>query len=291
MPQHQILIACRDSAEGEMIRAAIDQPSTPVFHKSAALFDAFTSAQNSFIVMTSLIMDETANGLLTKAAIIHPTHNIIYARHADRALNVLRLFGCGCAAIIGPDELSLLPNLLNPSESYLDELVMPPFFIDDDESSLKDPPANSAQPLHITILGAQALMSCANALLNISASHAMSIACVAPSNAWALDHFISSLKEYTLWSALTRPIIEHGAVTLCKDFNALASLEPTSQHIVICHGILSEAENEYISRLPKEIRIFTASSEGYLERTDNAPDTPIRSERLWDILISTLYGS
>lgn len=291
MLNHQILIACRDSSEAEMLRAALEQPSTPVFHKSSALFDAFSATPDAFILMTSLVMDETAIGLLTKAAIINPTYNIIYARHADQALNVLRLFGCGCAAILGPDEINLLPDLLNPSEDYLDELVMPPFFIDDDESTLKEPPSSTALPLHVSFLGAQAMMSCANALLNINASHAMSMSCVAPSNKWALDHLISSMQEYTLWTAQTRPVVVHGSVTLCQDFKMLAALEPTSQHIVVCHGNLSHDEDLYLSRLPEGTRIFTATDEGYIEQEKNGVGAAIRPEKLWELFITTLYGN
>ncbi len=143
MPHHQIIIACRNSAESELLRSAIGQPSTPVYHKAARLFDHISTSPGAFLILTPLIMDETASGILTKSAIIHPTYNILYACHAIDALNLLRLYGCGCDAILGPDELNLLPDLLNPSENQLNDLVTPPFFIDDDESRLKDPPKSS----------------------------------------------------------------------------------------------------------------------------------------------------
>ncbi|MBQ9817300.1 MAG: hypothetical protein IJM59_07545 [Proteobacteria bacterium] len=291
MPHHQIIIACRNSAESELLRSVIGQPSTPVYHKAARLFDHISTSPGAFLILTPLIMDETASGILTKSAIIHPTYNILYACHAVDALNLLRLYGCGCAAILGPDELNLLSDLLTPAENQLNELVMPPFFIDDDESSLKDPPKSSAQPLHITFLGAQALMSCANALLNITASDSMSMACIAPANPWATDHLISSIHEYTLWSTQTRPIIARSTLTLCHDINALASLEPTSQHFIVCHGMLNDQERAYLDHLPKKPRIFTASDEGYIDYTQSDLETIIAPERLWNIFISALYGN
>ncbi|MBR4986856.1 MAG: hypothetical protein IKY83_14075 [Proteobacteria bacterium] len=290
MPHHQIIIACRDNAEAEVLRSAAGQPSASAYHKSTTLLDHLAAAGGSFLVMTPLIMDETANGILTKVAIIQPSYSILYARHADRALNVLRLFGCGCSVILGPDELSELPAYLEPDEAYLDALVMPPFFIDDDESSLKEPPSRQACPLHVTFLGAQAMMSCANALLNIHASSAMSMACVVPRNAWAREHLIQSLGEYTLWNAQTKPLIATSCVTFCNDFNALASLEPTGQHFVICHGLMSDAENAYLDRLPACVRVFEAAREGYSEKSQTGFEAMISPERLWDILISALYA-
>lgn len=290
MAHHQIIIACRDNAEAETLRSAAGQPSASAYHKTSSLLDHLAVAGGSFLVMTPLIMDETANGILTKVAIIQPSYSILYACHADRALNVLRLFGCGCSVILGPDELPELPAYLEPDERYLDALVMPPFFIDDDESSLKEPPSSQARPLHVTFLGAQAMMSCANAILNIHASGAISMACVAPRNAWAREHLMQSLEEYTLWKAQMKPSISASRVTLCSDFNALASLEPTSQHVVICHGLMSEAERDYIERLPGDARVFVAAREGYSERTRAEIGAMIDPERLWDILISSLYA-
>ncbi|MBQ1925265.1 MAG: hypothetical protein II767_07950 [Proteobacteria bacterium] len=290
MPHHQIIIACRDNAEAEVLRSAAGQPSASAYHKASSLLDHLAVAGGSFLVMTPLIMDETATGILTKVAIIQPSYSILYARHADRALNVLRLFGCGCSVILGPNELEDLPKHLEPDERYLDALVMPPFFIDDDESSLKEPPSRQARPLHVTFLGAQGVMSCANALLNIHASGSLSMSCVAPQNAWARDHFIQSLEEYTLWKAQTKPAITASHVTLCSDFKALATLEPTSQHFVICHGLMSEAENAYLERLPEGARVFVAAREGYTEKIGADIGAMIDPERLWDILISALYA-
>ena len=292
MGYHQIVVACRDNAEGDKIKNMIGQPSIPVYHRSTPVLDHLANAPDSFLILTPLIMDETATGLLTKCAIDSPIYSIIYAQHTNRALNVLRLFGCGCAHILGPDELNLLPSLLDVQEEELAERVFPPFFIDDDESSLQDPSAKAASPLHITFLGKQALMSCANALLNISASQAMSMACVAPSNTWALERLKHNLAEHTLWKMHTKPMISNGSVTMCKDFKALASLEPASRHFILCHGLLSEEETQFIEHQPDGTQIFTASEEGYIAQTKGAPiETAFPPEKLWDVFISSLYGN
>ena len=291
MNHHQILLACRDNAEAEIIRTALQNNSPHVFHKAGQLFEQYLVCPESFIVMTSLIIDETAVGLLSKAAIIHPGYFVVYARHADKALNVLRLFGCGCAAILGPDELPSITDFLSPPSSYLDELVIPPFFIDDEESALKEPPVRMANPLHVTFLGAQAIVSCTNAILNINASKSMSMACVGPVNAWAREHLVSSIREYTRWQPQSRPIITNGTISFCNDFHTLASLEVQNQHIVIIHGHVDDDEAHYISSLPPETRMFVATNEGYSECVHGSLGASILPNQLWDVLISSLYGN
>ena len=291
MGHHQVVVACRDYAESEKILSVIGQPSTPVYHRAGPLLDHLSNAPDSFLVLTPLIMDETANGILTKCAIDAPTYSVLYALHTPNALNILRLFGCGCAHILGPDELDLLPSLLSVSEDVLNERVMPPFFIDDDESSLKEPSVENANPLHISFLGNQALMSCCNALLNISASESMSMACLAPVNAWALEHFKQSLNEFTLWHLESKPKITTGSVTLCKDFKSLASLEPACQHYIVCHGLLSEEENAFLEHQPNGTQIFTASDEGYIaQKVGSNLETAVAPEKLWAEFISSLYA-
>ncbi|MBQ9394521.1 MAG: hypothetical protein IJU23_03260 [Proteobacteria bacterium] len=291
MNNHQILLACRDNAEAEIIRTALQNNSPNVFHRAGQLFEQYLVCPESFIIMTSLIIDETALGLLSKAAIIHPGYFVVYAHHANKALNVLRLFGCGCAAILGPDELPTITSFLSPSKSYLDELVMPPFFIDDEESALKDPSVRHANPLHVTFLGTQAIMSCANAILNINASKSMSMACVGPSNTWAREHLSSSIREYTKWQPESRPVVTNGTISFCNDFDTLSSLAVHSQHIVILHGHISDEEAGYISSLPPETRIFVASNEGYSEKIHGSLGVAILPNQLWDVLISSLYES
>lgn len=238
--------------------------------------------------MTTLTADESAIGLVTKVAIVHPTYNILYACHCDRALNLLRLFGCGCFAILGPDEIDQIPHFIHPDESDIDELVIPPFFIDDDESALKAP-NHTSRFVHITFLGVQSLMSCANALLNIKASPHISVSCIGPRNAWAREHLESSVRENTLWNVTQHPNLIRGGVTFCSDLNTLASLEPTDKQIIVCHGLLSEEELQYIDSIPKSPRVFQATQEGYVEKTAHSLDTLLRPQKLWDTILSTLY--
>ena len=291
MSDHAIVIACRDTAEGDRIREIIGQPSAPVFHKSAPLLAHLDAMPESFLIMTPLLLDETASGLLTKRAIIHPGYNILYASHGKRALNILRLYGCGCSKIIGPDETEMLKAMLNPTDDELNELVTPPFFIDDDESSLKTPSANVSYPIHVTFLGAQAMSSCANALLNIRASRSISMATLGPTSDWTREQLKLSMREYTLWNLETKPLIIGGSITFCQNFNALTALEPTAQHFIICHGWLSPEESQYIQRQNASTRVFTATGEGYLEKENDAIKTFWAPERLWDAIISALYGN
>lgn len=287
---HAIVIACRDTAEGALIRELIGEPSALIFHKAGPLLEHLSSAPDSFLIMTPLLLDETASGILTKRAIIHPGYNILYTCQCHRALNLLRLYGCGCCHILGPDESGMLKALLEPTEAYLNEIVMPPFFIDDDESALKTPSASACSPVHVSFLGAQGMISCANALLNIRASRSISMACVGPSSEWTREHLRSSMREYTLWQVETKPVMVGGSVTLCKEFNGMAAMEPTSQHIILCHGVLTAEEEQYIARQPESVRVFVASGEGYLERSSKSIRSVIAPERLWDVMISALYG-
>lgn len=287
---HAVVIACRDTAEGAHIRELIGQPSALVFHKAGPLLEHLSTVPDSFLIMTPLLLDETASGILTKRAIIHPGYNILYTCQCNRALNILRLYGCGCCHIIGPDEGEMLKSMLEPSEVYLNDIVMPPFFIDDDESALKTPSASTSSPVHVSFLGAQGMISCANALLNIRASRSISMACVGPCSVWTREHLRSSMREYTLWQVETRPVMVGGSVTLCKDFNGMAAMEPTSQHIILCHGALTLEEEQFIARQPESTRVFVASGEGYLEKSGKSIRAIIAPERLWDIIISALYG-
>lgn len=291
MSNHAIVIACRDNAEGAHIRQIIGQPSAPVFHKAAPLLEHLNTLPDSFLIMTPLMLDETASGILTKRAIIQPGYNILYACQCKHALNILRLYGSGCCDIIGPEETDMLKAALEPSEVSLPEIVMPPFFIDDDESSLKTPSNSASTPVHVSFLGAQAIISCANALLNIKASPSISMACIGPRSAWTREHLRSNMREYTLWHLESRPVMVGGSVTFCQDFNSLAALEPTSQHMILCHGMLTPEEEQFLSLQPESTRVFVASGEGYLEKKNNMLAAVIAPERLWDAIISALYGS
>ena len=261
------------------------------YHRIGALSEYFVGAPDSFLILTSLILDETAIGVLNRCAVIAPIYSIVYARHCDNALNLLSLYGAGCAHILGPDELHLLPPLLNPSDDMLASFTVPPFFVDDDESSIKEPPSGAAQPVHVSFLGSQALMSCSNAILHIPASAAMSMSVVRPQNNWALAHLKQSINAFSRWFVCEKPAICGGGVTICNNFNALASLEPTAKHFVICHGELSEAEMQYVERLPQSVRVLTASDDGYIfSQNDEQIETGILPRRLWRMLISSLYG-
>lgn len=289
MNHHSIVVACRDSSEGERIRSALGEPSIPLFRKSGAVLVHAETTPDAFIVMTPLLTDENAFGLLTKLAILQPMYAIVYACQCDKALNILRLFGCGASAVIGEDELDLLKVLVQPQEEVLNHLVMAPFFIDDDVSNLKKPPLQSAQMLHVTFLGAQALMSFSNAVLNIEVSELMSFSCLSPRSVWANQKIQEQLGVCTNWTYMPRPAIGGGSVTLCQNMNQLASLEPTGQHFVVCHGYVSESERAYIDRLPPGVRLFVASNEGYREQSGSGVASIISPERLWDVFISALY--
>lgn len=290
MGYHQIVVVCRDKEEGDKIKNAIGQPSIPLYHRASPVLDHLANSPDCFLVLTPLIIDETAIGLLTKCAIDSPVYSILYAAHTEHALNILRLFGCGCAHILGPDELDLLPSRLNVEEDELLERVFPPFFIESDESELQVPSTENAKPLHVSFLGKQAMMSCSNALLHISASNAISMSCVAPSNPWAVEQLKRNLAEYTLWIMQTKPKISNGCVTMCQDFNALASLEPASQHFIVCHGQLSEEETQYLEHQPDGTQIFTASDEGYIvQKKGSSIETAVSPEKLWNTFISSLY--
>ena len=290
MSNPQIILACRNHSEAQQLRTAIGEPSLQAYHRVMPLLDRLASANECILIATPLMMDETAFGMLTKSAILQNCYTILYACHGDRAIHLLRLYGCGCSDILGPDELDRLPGLIESAKKRLSELVFPPFFIDDDESKLKEPPLKSARPLHITFLGSQAMMSCANAMLNISASETMSMSCVAPDHPWALRHLIETMNEFTLWKAQLESTIRQGCVSFCQDFKSLISLEPTAQHFVVCHGQLSAEELDYLDRDPNHSRVFKASNCGYAEDNDGNLSPVMRPEKLWDIFISALYG-
>lgn len=291
MGHHAIVIACRDSSDGNRIRTALGEASIPVICKSAPILAQAEAVPNAYIVATPLTLDENCIDLLTKLAVLQPMYSVIYADQCNDALNILRMYGCGAAAVLGRDELDLLPALMDPARDVVDNLVMPPFFIDDDVSNLKEPPMNSAQTLHVTFLGAQAMMSFSNAVLNIEASSLISFACKAPQNAWAQEQLQKTLAMSTGWSYQSRPTITPGSVTLCKNNASLSALEPTGQHFVVCHGFMCDEERAFLERLPRTARIFIASNQGYIEQTSENATSIIDPERLWDIFISALYNA
>lgn len=289
MGHHSIVIACRDASDGDRIRKTLGEASLPVYCKSAPVLAQIETAPDAYVVATPLLLDENIVGLLTKMAILQPMYTAVYADQCDGALNILRFYGCGAFGVLGSGELDMLPALMSPDRAVVDNLVMPPFFIDDDVSNLKEPPLNSAQTLHVTFLGAQALMSFSNAALNIEASPLMSFACRAPQNAWACERLAKALSVGTGWGCQTRPAIAGGSVALCKNIAELSSLEPSGQHFVVCHGYISDEERAFLDRLPPGARLFVASNEGYLEQCPDSGASTFDPERLWDIFISALY--
>lgn len=288
MTIHSTIIACRDTKEAQIFREILSEPAIPSFTRSAPFMEQFISAPHSQVLMTPLLLDENALGLLTKLAIIQPAYSILAACQAGRSLNILQLLACGCAAIVGPNELDALPELLSPDPAVIKDIVMPHFFIDD-ASCLKPPVRNLSCPLHISFVGSQALMSCANALLNIYPCNMMSMACIAPSSPWTLDRLVQGMPEYTLWRPQTNNRIAGRHVTLCPDFNTLSSLEPLSQHFVVCHGHLSSSEMAWVNRISPNARIFKAERDGYIELSASFVSV-IRPEKLWDFFVSALYG-
>ncbi len=292
--QHPVIIASRTPAEAARIRATLNQPAIPAFQVSNDVLSRLNDEDNAILISTSLLEDETALGITTKASIIAPTYTIIWACHAPKALNLLRLYGSGCFHIIGPDELDLLNTLMlddDIADDFFNELVLPPFFIDDGVSTLQDPSKDMARRLHVTFIGQQAMMSCMNAILNISASESLSLACVAPLSPWAKEQIIRNFSEYTLWTPIFDPQIAPASVTLCSDANMLSALEPTTKHIVVCHGMISEREEAYLAHLSPSTRVFIAIAEGYTSRVGDSFDKTISPESFWDMIISTLYAN
>ncbi|MCL2326636.1 MAG: hypothetical protein FWC40_09110 [Proteobacteria bacterium] len=289
MSSFPVVLACRDSAEAKILKAALGHVSLHIYHHGDAALERLSTMPNAIFVTGSLLADETAASLIAKSAVIGHVYSIVIARQAAETINLLRLYGSGCKAVLGPDELDLLRDFIGPEQNTLNELVMPPFFIDDDISPLKEPAKCIAKPIHITCLGQQALMSCCNAILNIAASEMISMACVAPGTPWAKSKIAYDLAEYTLWHHEFQATIASKTITFCQDFNALAALEPTSQHFVLCHGALSEQENAYIQRLPTHAAIFVACSDGYVSKHHHF-DTALAPERLWSTIISALYA-
>lgn len=291
MGHHAIVIACRDNNDGNRIRATLGEASIPVFSKSSPILAQAEAVPGAYIVATPLMLDENCIDLLTKLAVLQPMYSVIYANQCSDALNILRMYGSGASVVLGCDELDQLAAYMDPPQAVVDRLVMPPFFIDDDVSNLKEPPINSAQMLHVTFLGSQAMMSFSNAVLNIEASSLMSFACKAPPNAWAQQRLQKTLAECTGWGYQPRPTITCGAATVCKSTAELSTLEPTGQHFVVCHGYTGDEERAFIKRLPKTTRIFVASNQGYVEQTSENATAIVDPERLWDIFISSLYNA
>ena len=292
--QYPVIIASRTPSEAERIRAALNQAAIPAFHVSNDVLSRLNDADNATLISTSLLEDETALGIATKASIIAPTYTIIWACHAPKALNLLRLYGSGCFHVLGPNELDLLSPLMltdETAEDFFNELVLPPFFIDEGVSTLKEPSKELARRLHVTFVGQQAMMSCMNAILHISASESLSLACVAPLSPWAKEQIIRNFSEYTLWTPIFDPLIAPASVTLCSDSNMLSALEPTTKHIVVCHGMITPREEEYLKFLAPGTRVFIAIAEGYTSRVGDSFDKTISPESFWDMLISTLYAN
>lgn len=291
MVPQQIVIAARNSAEIEEISKALAFSSMTSFTHARGLLERLDTQPVPLVLATSLLMDETAYGLLSRAAVLGLPYTVIYALHAAESLNILRIFGSGAIAVLGPDELSLAKSYLAPCEDCLNDMVFPPFLNDVELFMLKPPPAGSAKPLHITCLGAQALMTCSNALTHLAIPQSMSMACVGPQNAWARRRFIECLQETTLWRYEAETTITDARITLCHDFDALSQLHPEHQHVVLCHGMISEEEDAYIHAMPAETQVYTACIEGYLlKRGGEKLDTPLTANKLWEGLLSSLYA-
>lgn len=293
--QHPVIIASRTPAEAVKIRTALHQTAIPAFHTANDVLSHLNDAEDAILISTSLLEDETALGITTKASIIAPTYTILWACHAPRTQNLLRLYGSGCFHVLGPDELDLLESCMLGDDEYADtffnELVLTPFFINDGVSTLADPSKSLAQRLHVTFIGHQAMMSCMNAILNISASESLSLSCVAPLSAWAREQITRNFEEHTLWTPIFEPKIAPASVTLCSDFNMLSALEPTTKHIVVCHGMITDREEAYLSHLLPTTRVFIAIAEGYTSRVGDSFDKTISPESFWDVIISTLYAN
>lgn len=285
--QNSIIIACRTNAEATQIQDAGQFQTASIYTEADAVLSRISDVSRSILVMTSLVLDESAIGLATKVTITAPTYTVVWAKHAAKALNVLRLMGCGAAQVLGPDDLDQLPNAIDVSEKIIEDLVFPAFFVDDGISNLKAPDKSIAKRLHVTFLGTQAMMSCCNALLNIKAADAISMATATPITSWCKERIIQNLAEYTLWKPVTDTSIVGGGITLCDHLDELMSLNPDVQHYVICHGTLSPDEENYISTLPSDALVFKACSDGYTDRRSTAPSIP--PEKFWDVLISALY--
>ena len=115
MGHHAIVIACRDSSDGNRIRTALGEASIPVICKSAPILAQAEAVPNAYIVATPLTLDENCIDLLTKLAVLQPMYSVIYADQCNDALNILRMYGCGAAAVLGRDELDLLHALMDPA--------------------------------------------------------------------------------------------------------------------------------------------------------------------------------
>jgi len=284
-----IIIACRNEAEATQIREAAKVSGVPVYFEASNALTKLADVNDAILITTSLLQDDTAIDFITKASIIAPTYTILWAKHAASAQNLLKLYGSGCSAVIGPEESALLETIVQIEDEVFEEIVIPPFFINDGESPLKNPSHGHAARLHVTVLGSQAMMTCANALLNIAASDSLSLACVSHLSPWAQQQLIKNISDYTHWHAVTEPLIAPASVTLCQNLNMLQALEPSSNHVIICHGHLTDEEYAYVEALIPQARVFTATAEGFAGQISDDFEATLSPERFWDHLISSLY--
>ncbi len=282
-----LIIACRNEAEANQIREAAKVSGVPVYFEASNALTKLADVNDAILITTSLLQDDTAIDFITKTSIIAPTYTILWAKHAAAAQNLLKLYGSGCSAAIGPDESHLLETIVQIEDEVFEEIVIPPFFINDNDSPLKDPSGHTR--LHVTVLGSQAMMTCANALLNLAASDALSLACVSNLSPWAMQQIIKNITDYTHWHAVTEPRIAPASVTLCQNLNMLQALEPSSNHVIICHGHLTDEEYAFVEALIPQARVFTATSEGYAGQISDDFEATLSPDRFWDHLISSLY--
>lgn len=285
--QNPVIIACRCVNESNRIKETCQLTSVPTYFESKELFDRLSDGTSSVIIATSLIADETSIGIVTKSSIISQNCTIIWANHATRSQNLLRLFGSGCYSVLGPDELDLLPEILSQTEEIVNDIVIPPFFIDDGVSNLKAPDKHYANRLHVTFIGAQAMMSCSNAILNIRACDTISMACLSTLSPWVQAQLSKNFPLFTLWRASFLPIVKPMTITYCQNLKELISLEPACKHIVVCHGYLSKDEENYLAHLSPNTLIFQACEDGYVD--NRGTEQPYNPERFWDFLISSTY--
>ena len=286
-----LIIACRNESEAARIKEAAHISGVPSYFDAINALTKLADLERALLITTSLLQDDTAIDFITKTTITSPTFIVLWAQHAPDSQNLLRIFGSGCSVALGPDELDQLKNFIDPDDAVLDDMIIPPFFIDDYESSLKDPSANRANRLHVTFLGSQALMSCSNAILNITASPALSFSCAPALSPWARSQFAKNISDYTLWHIITEPQVAPGTVTLCNDFSSLCALEPAATHLVVCHGHLTDAECAFVESLMASARVFTATPEGYVGKVDGELETTLDPEQFWDHIISSLYNA
>jgi hypothetical protein len=280
-----IVLACRDANEAEILKSSLKDADCSIHHRGDPALANLEARSSAVLVVTSFLSDETAIGLITRASIIGHYYSIVVALHAASSLNLLRLYAAGCVAILGPNELDLFQKLVNPPKVLLEKFVVPPFFIEVDPTTIKDNPRRTRKKLHITCLGIQSLMSCCNALINIPPTENISIACMAPFNTWARAKISKDIAEFSLWRVQYQPAVVGATLTLCHDFKVLSSLDPTAQHVILCHGMLTRDEEAYLRSVATGSRVFNASHDGYRANGDEFGEV-ISPKRLWTQLAS-----